>query len=459
MTPPSALHFVGIGGVGMSAVAQVWHSLGRPVSGSDQAQSTAVQRLQGFGIPVHIGHAADHVGPAVEGLVVSTAVRQDNPELQEAIRRGLPVFHRSEVLGALMAQQRSIAVTGTHGKTTTTAMVASMLVDGAFDPTVLLGGELPELGGNARHGRGEFLVAEADESDKSITNLTAEIVVVTNLEGDHLEHYRDLDEIIDVVAAFLGRLPEGAKLIACADCPGVLRLLERVKLPVVTYGFSEEAEFRIEDEQLTAGGSTFRVQGASYALQVPGRHNIANATAAIAACSLAGVPHEARRSGLAGFTGVKRRFQTVGSVGGVTVVDDYAHHPSEIKATLSAAALLGRPVHAVFQPHRHSRLEALLHDFAASFRGARTVTIMDTYAAGEAPREVDAGSLAALVSRHEPGVPVTHAPTIGAAVSHLVETAGSGDLVVLLGAGDIHLVAQPLLAAIEHRISVSVQSA
>jgi UDP-N-acetylmuramate--alanine ligase len=443
----------------MSAVAQVWHCLGRPVSGSDQSPSGVVQRLQSFGIQVRIGHAAEHLGPEVEGLVVSTAVRQDNPELQEAIRRGLPVFHRSQVLGALMAEKRSIAVTGTHGKTTTTAMVSSILIDGKLDPTVLLGGELPDLGGNARHGHGEYLVAEADESDKSITNLSAEIVILTNMEGDHLEHYRDLDEIIDVVASFLNSLPAGARLVACADCPGVARLLQRVSLPVVTYGFAAEADYRIEAEQLTAGGSTFLVRGTSYALQVPGRHNIANATAALAACDLAGVPEEARRSGLASFTGVKRRFQTVGSVDGVTVVDDYAHHPSEVKATLAAAALLGRPVHAVFQPHRHSRLEALLNDFAASFRGARTVTIMDTYAAGEAPRGVDAGSLAALVCRHEPGVPVTHAPTIAAAVTHLVETVRAGDLVLLLGAGDIHLVAQPLLSAIEHRTSVSVQSA
>ncbi|MEB3329418.1 MAG: UDP-N-acetylmuramate--L-alanine ligase [Candidatus Sericytochromatia bacterium] len=459
VTPPPALHFVGIGGVGMSAIAQVWHCLGRPVSGSDQAPSTAVQRLLALGIQVRVGHAAEHLGPDVEGLVVSTAVKQDNPELQEAVRRGLPVFHRSQVLGALMAQKRSIAVTGTHGKTTTTAMVASILIEGKLDPTVLLGGELPELGGNARHGHGEHLVAEADESDKSITNLSAETVILTNLEGDHLEHYRDLDEIIEVVATFLNQLPDGARLVACADCPGVARLLEHVALPVATYGFSPVADYIISGEQLTAGGSTFTVRGTSYALQVPGRHNISNAAAALVACDLAGVPTEAIRAGLASFTGVKRRFQTIGSVDGVTVVDDYAHHPSEIKATLSAAALLGRPVHAVFQPHRHSRLEALLNDFAASFRGARTVTIMDTYGAGEAPRAVDASSLAALVSRQEPGVPVTHAPTLAAAVTHLVETARPGDLVVLLGAGDIHLVAQPLLSAFEHRTSVSVQSA
>ena len=460
MKIPHALHFVGIGGMGMSAIAQVWHCKGRPVTGSDAHASGTVQRLQGLGVAIDVGHAADHVGPAVEGLVLSTAVKTDNPEVAEAQRRGLPMFHRSQVLGALMREKTSVAVTGTHGKTTTSAMVASILVEAGVDPTVLLGGDLPDLGGNARAGEGPYLVAEADESDKSITNLYASVVVVTNLEGDHLEHYRDLDEIIEVVARFINDLPAGTKLVACADDPGVARLLAVVPdAEVTTYGCAEGADFRITDEALTAGGSTFNVGGRAFALQVPGRHNIANATAAIAACALLGIAPEAAQVGLAGFTGVKRRFQTIGSVGGVTVIDDYAHHPSEIKATLAAAMLLNRPVHAVFQPHRHSRLEALLDDFAASFGGVRTATIMETYSAGEAPRQVNAAGLAALIGRNEPGVPVTHVPTGAAAVAHLAGLAAPGDLVLLLGAGDIHLVAQPLLAALEARLNLSAQTA
>ncbi len=457
---PQALHFVGIGGMGMSAIAQVWHCKGRPVTGSDAHASGTVQRLQGLGVSIRVGHAAEHLGPDVEGVVLSTAVKDDNPEVAEARRRGLPMFHRSHVLGALMREKTSIAVTGTHGKTTTSAMIASILVEAGVDPTVLLGGDLPDLGGNARSGQGPYLVAEADESDKSIINLHAAIVVVTNLEGDHLEHYRDLDEIIEVVAQFINDLPAGTKLVACADDAGVARLLKVVKnVELTTYGYSEGADFRIVDEALTAGGSTFKVGGRVFALQVPGRHNIANATAAIAACALLGIAPEAGQVGLSGFTGVKRRFQTIGSVGGITVIDDYAHHPSEIKATLAAAMLLNRPVHAVFQPHRHSRLEALLDDFALSFGGVRSVTIMETYSAGEAPRKVNAAGLATLIGRNEPGVPVTHVPTATGAVNHLAGVAAPGDLVLLLGAGDIHLVAQPLLTAIEARLNLSAQTA
>lgn len=460
MKIPQALHFVGIGGMGMSAVAQVWHSKGRPVTGTDAYASGTVQRLQKLGIQVTIGHAAEHVGADVEGLVLSTAVHSDNAEVAEARRRGLPTFHRSQVLGALMREKTSIAVTGTHGKTTTSAMAASILVEAGVDPTVLLGGDLPDLGGNARNGEGPFLVAEADESDKSITNLYADVVVVTNLEGDHLEHYRDLDEIIEVVATFIKSLPAGAKVVACADDAGVARLLTHIPgVAVTTYGWAESADFRISGEALTAGGSTFNLGDRAYALQVPGLHNIANATAAIASCALLGIDLSAAQSGLAGFTGVKRRFQTIGSVGGVTVIDDYAHHPSEIKATLAAATLLKRPVHAVFQPHRYSRLEALLDDFAHSFSGVRSVTIMETYAAGEAPRKVNAAALAALIQKYEATTPVAHVPTSAAVVSHLADTVVPGDLVLLLGAGDIHLVAQPLLLAIEARQNVSAQTA
>lgn len=458
MTLPSTLHFIGIGGVGMSAIAHVWQARGHKVSGSDAASSGSVSKLVARGIPVAHGHAAENLPPDAEGVVVSTAVKADNPELLAARARKLPVFHRSEVLGAIMQDNRSIAITGTHGKTTTTAMVASVLIEAAWDPTVLIGGDLPHMGGNARAGQTPYVVAEADESDKSITNLWAEFVVVTNLEGDHLEHYKDLDEIINVVASFINALPPTTKVIACLDDAGVRTLLPRLAAQVVTYGFTPEADFRITEAELTAGGSTFAIGPDRFALQVPGRHNIANATAAIAACRLLEVPTPAIASGLACFMGVKRRFQTVGSVGGVTVIDDYAHHPSEIKATIQTARLLNRPVHAVFQPHRHSRLEALLDDFAGSFAGVTSLTLLDTYGAGEAPRAVTAGTLAERVREREPEIAVRHLEAT-AAISDLAAGAASGDLVLLLGAGDITTLGQPLVSALERRFEAQPQSA
>lgn len=456
---PQTLHFVGIGGAGMSAVAQVCHQQGVRVSGTDSHVSTPVTRLQALGVPVMMGHAAHHVPTSAEALVVSTAVGQENPEVLEAKRRGLPILHRSHVLGALMSGKYSFAVTGTHGKTTTSAMLASILIGAGLDPTVLLGGDLPSLGGNARFGSGPHLVAEADESDKSLVNLSAKVVIVTNLEGDHLEHYRDLDEIIEVVAAFINALPEGSSVVACKDDPGVLSLCGRITAPVVTYGVSPDADFAISSVSLAAAGSTFMVRGCEFALQVTGQHNVLNATAALAAAHVAGVSLVDSQPGLKGFTGVKRRFQTIGTVGGITVVDDYAHHPSEVKATLAAAKLLGRRIHAVFQPHRHSRLEALLQEFSTSFDGADSLTVMSTYAAGEAPRSVDASVLADLIRGVQPDLPVAYAPTMAHAVDCLSERAHSGDIVLLLGAGDIYQVAQPLLQRLEIRFNPASQSA
>ncbi|MEB3198731.1 MAG: UDP-N-acetylmuramate--L-alanine ligase [Candidatus Sericytochromatia bacterium] len=459
MNLPQSLHFVGIGGVGMSAVAQVCHAKGVRVSGSDAQMSATVQRLQSLGITVHIGHAAENVGPDARALVVSTAVSTENPEVAEALRRGLPIHHRSAVLGRLMAAKSSVAVTGTHGKTTTTAMLSAILLAADLDPTVLLGGDLPALGGNARHGEGPWLVAEADESDKSLVNLTAKLVIVTNLEGDHLEHYKNLDEIIEVVASFIRALPAGSLVVGCLDDAGVRDLRDRVSVPFVTYGTSSDADFPIKQVRLSSEGSTFEVAGVPYALKVGGHHNVLNATAAIVASLKMGITPIPMQRALVAFGGVKRRFQTIGTVGGVTVVDDYAHHPSEVKATLSAAALLGRPIHAVFQPHRHSRLEALLKEFSDSFGGSRSVTILNTYGAGEAPRKVDAGSLTDLVREAMPGVPVAHTPSHQAAVEHLAGQANPGDLVLLLGAGDIHLVAQPLLSRLEDRFDPAARTA
>lgn len=448
----SAHHFIGIGGVGMSAIAQVLHERGGRVTGSDQADSATSKRLRALGVPVAVGHAASNVEGA-DVVVVSTAVHDDNPELVAARAKGLPVRHRSEMLADLMAAHRSVAVTGTHGKTTTTGMVASILLAAGRDPTVLVGGDLPAIGGTARTGQSDLLVAEADESDKSVRRLTAHVAIVTNLEGDHLEHYRDLDEIYEVMLEFLGRLPADAHVVCCADDPGVQAILARIERPVHTYGFGPEAEHRIEGEVLEGTGASFALDGVPYTLAVPGHHNVCNAAGAILACGLLGLAPQEIRPGLAEFTGVGRRFQIKGTADGVTVVDDYAHHPSEIKATLAAAQLLDRPIRAVFQPHRYTRTQALLADFAESFAAARSVAVMDIYSAGEAPNGVTSRDLVERMRAAHPEWDVQYWPDHAAAEQGLLALAQPGDLVLLMGAGNVNRLAEPVLESLARRES------
>lgn len=445
MNNTQAHHFIGIGGVGMSAIAQVLHERGQRVTGSDQAASSTSTRLSDLGVPVHIGHAAENVADAAV-VVVSTAVGPENPELVAAQERGLAIRHRSEVLADLMAQHRSIAVSGTHGKTTTTGMAASILLGAGLDPTVLVGGELPLIGGTARTGRGPFLVAEADESDKSIRRLTAELVILTNLEGDHLEHYRDLDEIFEVMLAFMQGLPEHAQVIACADDPGVRAILSRIPRRVHTYGFDADADYRIEGAVLEGTGATFALNAVPFRTAVPGRHNVANASAAIVAGYLMGLDAGAIRPGLEAFQGVGRRFQVKGTEAGVTVVDDYAHHPTEIKATLEAAHLMNRPVWVVFQPHRYTRTQALFEDFADAFSGVAGVGVMDVYSAGESANGVTSAQLVARMREKHPELAVRHWADHAQAEEGLLASVKAGDLVLLMGAGNVFRLADPLLA-------------
>ncbi|HEY9899662.1 MAG TPA: UDP-N-acetylmuramate--L-alanine ligase [Pantanalinema sp.] len=445
-----AHHFIGIGGVGMSAIAQILHERGGRVSGSDQAASATSERLAGLGIRVHVGHHADNVEGA-EVVVVSTAVGDANPELCAARSLGLSIRHRSELLADLMASHRTVAVAGTHGKTTTTGMVASILLGAELDPTVLVGGHLPAIGGTARTGHGPFLVAEADESDKSISRLSAEIAILTNLEGDHLEHYSGLDEIYEVMVGFLNRLPAGSSVVACVDDPGVRAVLPRLTGTVHTYGFSEDAMHRIEGEVLEGTGATFALDSVPYRVKVPGRHNVLNAAGAIVASTLLGVTPDAIRPGLEAFDGVGRRFQTKGTSDGVTVVDDYAHHPSEIRATLGAAALLGRRTWVVFQPHRYTRTAALFEDFARAFEGAHGVVVMDVYGAGEAPNGITSDKLVARMQAEALSAGVRHCPDHASAVEALVPMLAPGDLVLLMGAGNVYQLAEPLLSALAER--------
>lgn len=449
MNIPQSLHFVGIGGVGMSAIAQVCHRGGFVVQGSDLQNSPSVFRLQNQGIQVHIGHAAEHLDGA-EALVVSTAVHSDNPEIQEAIRKGLPIFHRSEVLAHLMKCHRSVAVTGTHGKTTTTGMIASLLIGAGFDPTVLAGGDLPRLGSNARAGQSPFLVAEADESDRSLTRLTAEWVIVTNLEADHLDHYKDLDDIVKTVAGFINSLPDHAQVIACADDPGVRQLLPMLQRRAHTYGFSE-GEHRIYSENLAANGSSFLLDGEAFEVGAAGRHNILNAAASILTARLMGAKADALKAPLKEFNGMGRRFDHQGTFAGVSIFTDYAHHPTEIKATIQTARLHKRPVWVVFQPHRYSRTSALLNEFAKCFEGANAIAIMDVYSAGETPNGVTSLDLIERLRSQNPDVPVHYWPTHKDAEGGLDLLLKPGDMLLLLGAGNINALAHPLLERLKLR--------
>jgi UDP-N-acetylmuramate--alanine ligase len=442
----------------MSAVAQVWHDRGGRVSGSDIQVSPTVRRLRDHGIRIALGHDRGNVEPLLAespvldlGVVVSTAVQADNPELVAARESGVPIFHRSEVLAALMGSKRSIAITGTHGKTTTTGMIGTILLEGGMDPTILVGGDLPNIAGNARTGDGDFLVAEADESDKSILRLTAEWVVVTNLESDHLDHYRDIDDIIDTMATFINRLPADSKVVACVDDPGVRALLPKLQRQVYTYGWTAAADFRIANEQLSATGSSFQVNGDSYEVRVPGRHNVSNAAAAVAIATLAGLDAHTIWSALPKFTGVGRRFQLRGVAAGVHVLEDYAHHPSEIRATLQTAKLLKRPVWVVFQPHRFSRTSALLEEFANSFDEATGVAIMDIYSAGEAPNGVSSRDLVDKMGKASPAVKSFYWPDHQSAEEGVDAQIKSGDIVILMGAGNVNRLAEPLLERLRLR--------
>ena len=440
-------HFIGIGGVGMSAIAQILHERGEAVTGSDMRDSAPVRRLRDLGVPVQIGHGPEQVAKA-SVLVVSTAVRPDNPEWLEAVERGIPVRHRADVLADLMRSQESMAICGTHGKTTTTGLVASILLHAEADPTVLVGGALASIGGTARSGKGRWLVAEADESDKSLRKLTADLAVLLNVEGDHLEHYRDEAEIRQIFGEFLDGLKPGAHIVACSDGPGVLELTSTRREQTILVGTSEVADRRVDQIDLRAMESRFTLDGHPYTLAVGGLHNVLNAACAIVACEMAGVAPDRIQAGLDAFNGVGRRFEVRGTVAGVTIVDDYAHHPTEIRATLATARILGRPVWAVFQPHRFTRLEALFDGFSDSFEAIAGLGIMNVYGAGETPGPLDGSDLAAAIRRRDPGFEVFDWPMAQDVLQGLVARVRDGDLVLLLGAGDITHLASPLLEAL-----------
>jgi UDP-N-acetylmuramate--alanine ligase len=435
------VHFVGIGGIGMSGIAEVLLNLGYKVSGSDLRSSPITVRLETNGAAIHYEHAAQNVAGA-HVVVVSSAVRPDNPEIQEARRRKVPVIARAEMLAELARLKYAIAVAGTHGKTTTTSMIATILDRAGFDPTIVVGGRLNTIGSNARLGKGDFIVLEADESDRSFLLLSPTIAVVTNIEADHLDHYRDLDDIQSAFLSFVNKVPFYGAAILCLDDPVVQSLIPRIQRRILTYGTAAQADICIVDAVTEGAGSTFLLrfnggQTQKLRIHIPGLHNILNATAAFAAARDMGIEPVLIAEGLETFKGVERRFQ-VKSRDGVTVIDDYAHHPTEIRATLTAAKLGNfRRLFAIFQPHRFSRTYHLFDDFARAFNLADVVMILDIYPAGEPP--IDGITTPALIEKiksfgHKNAI---YAPTFDMIESYVAANAQKGDAVVVMGAGSV----------------------
>ncbi|QIK96593.1 UDP-N-acetylmuramate--L-alanine ligase [Sphingomonas sp. HDW15A] len=442
------IHFVGIGGIGMSGIAEVMHHLGYKVQGSDQNDSYVTEGLRKAGIPVMIGQSPDNLGDAAV-LVCSTAIRDDNPEVRAAAERRIPRVRRAEMLAELMRMQSTIAVAGTHGKTTTTSMIAAMLDAGGIEPTVINGGIINSYGSNARLGKSDWMVVEADESDGSFLRLDGTIAVVTNIDPEHLDHYGSFENVKDAFVEFVENVPFYGLAVMCVDHPEVQSVIGRIRdRRIVTYGTSALADIRAENIRPEGGGSRFdaSILGKDGERRIirdifvpmPGRHNVLNALAAIAVGLEFGMSDDVVARGFEKFGGVKRRFSRVGEVGGATIIDDYAHHPVEIRSVLSAARESAKErVIAVVQPHRYSRLNDLMDEFQAAFNDADAVFVAPVYAAGEQPIDgVDAEALAeGLRARGHRMVKTVSDPTDLA--GNLRDLAAEGDLVVCMGAGDI----------------------
>ncbi|HWD13080.1 UDP-N-acetylmuramate--L-alanine ligase [Pseudochrobactrum sp. sp1633] len=442
------VHFIGIGGIGMSGIAEVLHNLGYKVQGSDQADGANVQRLRDKGIEVFVGHKAENIGKA-DVVVVSTAIRQNNPELVEARENLLPIVRRAEMLAELMRFRQAIAIGGTHGKTTTTSMVATLLEAGRLDPTVINGGIINAYGTNARMGEGEWMVVEADESDGTFLKLPADIAVITNIDPEHLDHYGSFDNVRAAFRQFVENVPFYGFGVMCLDHPEVQALVSRIEdRRVITYGENPQADVRFSNHRMDGAVSIFdvvirdrkgeTVEINDLRLPMPGRHNVSNATAAIAVAHELGLTADDIRKGLSGFGGVKRRFTHTGSWNGVEIFDDYGHHPVEIKAVLKAAReAASKRVIAIAQPHRFTRLASLFDDFSTCFNDADTVLIAPVYTAGEDP--IEGVTSETLVSKIKTAghrdarylEDPAHLPEI------IKGLAQEGDFVVFLGAGNI----------------------
>jgi UDP-N-acetylmuramate--alanine ligase len=443
------IHFVGIGGIGMSGIAEVLLNLGYKVSGSDLKSSAVTQRLVGLGASVFEGHRAENISGA-ETVVTSSAIADENPEVVEAHKQHVPVIQRAEMLAELMRLKYGIAIAGMHGKTTTTSMVAAVLAGGGLDPTVVVGGRVDAMGSNARMGKSQYLVAEADESDRSFLKLSPILSVVTNIDREHMDCYRNMHDVKKTFLEFMDRVPFYGMVVVCNDDPMLRRLLPQAQRRTLTYGTRRGSDFLIKLEPISAPPmakaegqplSRFRVNYrrkdlGEFTLHVPGVHNILNATAAIAVGVGLDVNPESIRAALDQFRGVDRRFQLRGQAAGVSVIDDYGHHPTEIKATLAAARQCGfRKVHVIFQPHRYSRTRDLLDDFATAFGDADSLFVLDIYAASEKPIEGISGEALARIIRDKAAKNVQYVSSFADAVNAVA--AHDGDMILTLGAGSV----------------------
>ncbi|HEV3512886.1 MAG TPA: UDP-N-acetylmuramate--L-alanine ligase [Candidatus Sulfotelmatobacter sp.] len=462
------IHFVGIGGIGMSGIAEVLLNLGYKVSGSDLKSSAVTQRLADLGAAIFEGHRAENIAGA-EVVVTSSAIAADNPEVTEAHNLHIPVIQRAEMLSELMRLKYGIAIAGMHGKTTTTSMVAAVLAAGGLDPTVVVGGRVDALGSNARLGKSQYLVAEADESDRSFLKLSPILSVVTNIDREHMDCYRNMRDVKKTFLDFMDRVPFYGMIVACNDDPLLRKLLPEVQRRTVTYGTRRGSDFLIRPEETRRKGagdsrpySRFRVTFqkkdlGEFTLHVPGVHNVLNATAAIAVGVGLDINLDAIRTALDQFRGVDRRFQLRGVASGVSVIDDYGHHPTEIKATLAAARQCGfRKIHVIFQPHRYTRTRDLMEEFTTAFGDADSLFVLDIYAASEQPIEGITGEALAHRIREAGGKHVEYAGSFSGAVDSVSSLAEDGDMILTLGAGSVSQLGPAILEKLKQRDAAQI---
>lgn len=459
MSEKQWIHFIGIGGSGMSGIARVLVELGYRISGSDLQASDVTRRLEALGATIYKGHEGDNLDPSVDFVVVSSAIPRNNAEVMKAQALGIPVIQRAEMLGQLMKKQKGIAIAGAHGKTTTTSMVSLVFEKNGLDPTVVVGGELNDIGGNAKLGNGEYLVAEADESDGSFLKLQPEITVVTNIEDDHLDYYGTRENIEDAFIEFIMATPVQGFSVLCLEDPVLRRLFPTLKdqKKIFTYGFTKEADFYAENLVLNGNETKADVYHhkeflGHLKLSIPGRHNILNALAAVVVGMNCGLDFQGIAASLQSFGGVQRRFQKIGDIGEIRIYDDYAHHPTEIKTTLTAARTMKpKRLVVVFQPHRFTRTQLLSREFGSAFKDADLLIVNEIYPAGEKPIPgVDAQLIIDEINK-QTGQKVEFIAETRAIVPHLLETVRSGDIVMTLGAGNIWTVGFELFKTLNNK--------
>ncbi len=449
------VHFVGIGGIGMSGIAEVLLNLGYSVTGSDLRESEATQRLQSLGAQVFMSHKETNLSGDPSVVVISTAVKFTNSEVLEARRRNIPVIPRAEMLAELMRMKYGVAVAGSHGKTTTTSMIAAVLSAAGLDPTMVIGGRVRSLGSNAKLGQGEILVAEADESDGTFLLLSPTIAVVTNIDREHMDFYQTMDRLIESFLAFINKVPFYGLAILCLDHPNVRALLPKVKKRFVTYGLSPEADFCARDLQTSAMEVQFSVvhrstQLGRLRLRLPGRHSATNALAAVAVARELEIPFSKIVEALGSFTGIHRRFEIKGEPRGILVIDDYGHHPVEIQATVQAIRdSWKRPLTVIFQPHRYSRTRDLFDDFLTAFEGADRLILTEVYPAGEEAIAGASGEALYQAVKRRGHLEVGFVPDKSAIARQLVPKLNAGDIVLTLGAGDVYKVGEELVEALQ----------